>query len=146
MTEILNSNAKINHKFHQNLLVNFTLRFFNSFLIVPRNIFKMFWNFSGHFTNFIKNLHISSKFLHDFSGLVKIFPKSPYNFFNVCMEFYQNFPHPEIYFCKVYPKSYFFQNIIFIIPIKFLSNIFIEIPLNLIKIDSKFYRNVVKYF
>ncbi len=65
---------------------------------------------------------------------------------NFCMEFSQDFPHPEINFCKMYTKfphmfSKYFHN-----SNKIFVNIFIEITLTLIKSDLKFNQNVAPIF
>ncbi len=58
------------------------------------------------------------------------------------MEFSQDFPHSEIYFCKmcpkfphVFPKYFYNSNKMFV-------NIFTEIPPTLIKGDPKFNPNM----
>ncbi len=85
------------------------LYFFKIFLKVSRNVFKIFWNFLGHFINFL----VRKEFLHFFKISSWFFKFSqnflePLNFVNVCLEFSQDFSNLGNLFLQStgrYPKS-----------------------------------------
>ncbi len=64
------------------------------------------------------------------------------------MEFSEDLPRFEFYFCKIYSKSPHIFSIYFHNYKKTLMNIFIEIPhahQNRFKISSKCYNNILKF-
>ncbi len=101
--------------------------------------FENFWKRTGHLTNFL----VRKEFSHVFKMIFQVHQNFSVIAFNICKEFSQNFPHPETYFCKIYPKSPYTSSKYSHTSNKIFENIFIEIPFNLIKTNSKFCPNVI---
>ncbi len=69
------------------LSTKFPFRFFKIFLKVPRNIFKIFWNFIWHLINFPNILTISEKNLPISIKFSSLFSKFNQKFFEITLKF-----------------------------------------------------------
>ncbi len=121
---------KLSIFFDQRISSKFTLFFFKIFLNVSFNIFKICWTFSRNFTNFLV-LEESSHFFKISSWFFKFGQKCSEVILKILQRLhgiFSDFPHPEIYFRKIYPKYHNFSDYFHNNSNKIFVKVFIEIP------------------